>query len=78
MSRPEFEEVVEAPKVEPKEKPKEKPKKVVQEPKEEPKKVRKRSRVIKPASPEPMETVTLRSHKREHLPKDESVITLSI
>ena len=78
MSMPEYEEVVEEPKVEPKEEPKEKPKKVVEEPREKPKKVKKVSRVIKPASPERMETVTLRSHKRELLPKDESVITLSI
>jgi hypothetical protein len=63
MSMPEYEEIVEEPKVQPKEKPK---------------KVKKVSRVIKPASPEPMETVTLRSHKREHQPKDELVNNLSI
>ena len=63
MSMPEYEEVVEKP---------------AEEPKEKSKKVKKVSRVIKPAYPEPMETVTLRSHKREHQPKDELVISLSI
>ena len=49
---------------------------VIEEPKVEPKKVKKVSRVIKPQSPERMETVTLRSHKREGLPKDELVNTI--
>ena len=47
---------------------------VVEEIPEEPKKVTKVSRVIKPLSPEPRETVTLRSHKRENEPKDEMVM----
>ena len=47
---------------------------IIEEAPKEPKKVKKTSRIIKPESPEPMETVTLRSHKREAQPKDEMVI----
>lgn len=73
MSMPEYEEAIE----EPKEEPKKVNKEAIEEAKEEPKKVKKVSRVIKPASPEPMETVTLRSHKRELHPKDELVNKLN-
>ena len=71
---PEFEEIIEEAQKESKieEAPKE-PK--IEEAPKEPKKVKKKSRVIKPQSPEPIETVTLRSHKREAPPKDEMVIT---
>ena len=47
---------------------------IIEEAPKDPKKVKKTSRIIKPESPEPMETVTLRSHKREAPPKDEMVI----
>ena len=47
---------------------------ILEEAPKEPKKVKKTSRIIKPKSPEPMETVTLRSHKIEAPPKDEMVI----
>ena len=47
---------------------------IIEEAPKEPKKVKKTSRIIKPELPEPMETVTLRSHKKEALPKDEMVI----
>merc|ERR1712038_171058 len=43
----------------------------IEEAPKEPKKVKKKSRIIKQQSPEPIETVTLRSHKREAPPKDE-------
>ena len=71
---PEFEEIIEEAPKEPKleEAPKE-PK--IEEAPKEPKKVKKKSRIIKPQSPEPIETVTLRSHKREAPPKDEMVFT---
>ena len=70
---PEFEEIIEEAQKESKieEAPKE-PK--IEEAPKEPKKVKKKSRIIKPESPEPIETVTLRSHKREAPPNDEMVI----
>ena len=40
---------------------------------QEPPKVKKERRHIKPRSPEPIETVTLRSHKNENHPRDELV-----
>ena len=43
---------------------------------EEKPKVKKTRRKIKPASPEPIETVTLRSHALEKTPADELVIIL--
>ena len=43
---------------------------------EEKPKVKKTRRKIKPASPEPIETVTLRSHALEKAPVDELVIIL--
>ena len=43
---------------------------------EEKPKVKKTRRKIKPASPEPIETVTLRSHALEKTPVDELVIIL--
>ena len=48
---------------------------IIEAPKEL-KAVKKTSRIVKPESPEPIETVTLRSHKREAPPKDELVITV--
>ena len=71
---PEFEEIIEEAPKEPKLEEAPKESKIEEAPKE-PKKVKKKSRIIKPQSPEPIETVTLRSHKREAPPKDEMVIS---
>ena len=54
---------------------------ILEEPKEvndvqEAKETKRRRRYIKPKSPEPLETVTLKSHRKENAPEQERVIEI--